>query len=81
MLTSLVVKQDNPGELLRLVDCTPLVDMRITITSDPGTGAKGATGLTHDGNLSADGRQDRAKVATFVATFVAQARRAFDETG
>ncbi|WP_328561755.1 phosphoribosylanthranilate isomerase [Streptomyces coelicoflavus] len=120
VLKSLVVKQDNADELLRLVDDThSFVDMYITDTFDPRTGAKGATGLTHDWNVSAelvrrspkplmmagglnpqnvgdairavrpaavdahtglegpDGRKDRAKVATFVA----EARRAFDEIG
>lgn len=116
ILKSLVVKQGNAEELLRLVDDThPFVDMYITDTFDPKTGAKGATGLTHDWSVSAqlvrrspkplmmagglspenvydairtvkpaavdahsllegpDGRKDRAKVATFVA----EARRAF----
>lgn len=120
VLKSLVVKADNAEELLKLVDDThPFVDMYITDTFDPRTGAKGATGLTHDWNVSAelvrrspkplmmagglnpenvgdairavkpaavdahtglegpDGRKDRAKVATFVA----EARRAFDEIG
>ncbi|MFC7928625.1 MULTISPECIES: phosphoribosylanthranilate isomerase [Streptomyces] len=120
VLKSLVVKEDNAEELLRLVDEThPFVDMYITDTFDPKTGAKGATGLTHDWNVSAelvrrspkplmmagglnpenvydaivavkpaavdahtglegpDGRKDRAKVATFVA----EARRAFDAIG
>ncbi|MEU7304930.1 phosphoribosylanthranilate isomerase [Streptomyces sp. NPDC007206] len=55
VLKSLVVKQDNAEELLRLVDDThPLVDMYITDTFDPRTGAKGATGLTHDWNVSAE---------------------------
>ncbi|MFF5635444.1 phosphoribosylanthranilate isomerase [Streptomyces sp. NPDC012825] len=120
VLKSLVVKEDNAEELLRLVDEThPFVDMYITDTFDPKTGAKGATGLTHDWNVSAelvrrspkplmmagglnpdnvydaivavkpaavdahtglegaDGRKDRTKVATFVA----EARRAFDAIG
>ncbi|MBL3670129.1 phosphoribosylanthranilate isomerase [Streptomyces sp. M2CJ-2] len=55
VLKSLVVKQDNAEELLKLVDDThPFVDMYITDTFDPRTGAKGATGLTHDWNVSAE---------------------------
>ncbi|MEU2923512.1 phosphoribosylanthranilate isomerase [Streptomyces sp. NPDC007251] len=55
VLKSLVVKQDNAEELLRLVDDThPFVDMYITDTFDPRTGAKGATGLAHDWNVSAE---------------------------
>lgn len=55
VLKSLVVKQDNAEELLELVDDThPFVDMYITDTFDPRTGAKGATGLTHDWNVSAE---------------------------
>jgi phosphoribosylanthranilate isomerase len=55
VLKSLVVKEGNADELLRLVDTThPFVDMYITDTFDPKTGAKGATGLTHDWNVSAE---------------------------
>ncbi|WP_328746996.1 phosphoribosylanthranilate isomerase [Streptomyces sp. NBC_00285] len=55
VLKSLVVKQDNAEELLKLVDDThAFVDMYITDTFDPRTGAKGATGLTHDWNVSAE---------------------------
>ncbi|WP_374985127.1 phosphoribosylanthranilate isomerase [Streptomyces fradiae] len=55
VLKSLVVKEDNADELLKLVDDThPFVDMYITDTFDPKTGAKGATGLTHDWNVSAE---------------------------
>lgn len=55
VLKSLVVKQDNADELLKLVDEThPYVDMYITDTFDPKTGAKGATGLTHDWSVSAE---------------------------
>ncbi|WP_212747226.1 phosphoribosylanthranilate isomerase [Streptomyces montanus] len=55
VLKSLVVKEDNAEELLKLVDDThPYVDMYITDTFDPRTGAKGATGLTHDWNVSAE---------------------------
>ncbi len=55
VLKSLVVKEDNVDELLKLVDEThPYVDMYITDTFDPKTGAKGATGLTHDWSVSAE---------------------------
>ncbi|KOU63957.1 N-(5'-phosphoribosyl)anthranilate isomerase [Streptomyces sp. MMG1533] len=55
VLKSLVVKEDNADELLKLVDEThPYVDMYITDTFDPKTGAKGATGLTHDWSVSAE---------------------------
>ncbi|MCX4699290.1 phosphoribosylanthranilate isomerase [Streptomyces sp. NBC_01373] len=55
VLKSLVVKEDNADELLKLVDEThPYVDMYITDTFDPRTGAKGATGLTHDWSVSAE---------------------------
>ncbi|MCQ0025025.1 phosphoribosylanthranilate isomerase [Streptomyces somaliensis DSM 40738] len=55
VLKSLVVREGNTDELLGLVDEThPFVDMYITDTFDPRTGAKGATGLTHDWNVSAE---------------------------
>ncbi len=55
VLKSLVVKQDNADELLQLVDeSAEYVDMFITDTFDPKTGAKGATGLTHDWSVSAE---------------------------
>ncbi|MEO3977569.1 phosphoribosylanthranilate isomerase [Streptomyces sp. CAU 1734] len=55
VLKSLVVKADNADELLRLVDdVAEWVDMFITDTFDPATGAKGATGLTHDWSVSAE---------------------------
>ncbi|MFF1925101.1 phosphoribosylanthranilate isomerase [Streptomyces sp. NPDC058221] len=55
VLKSLVVKEGNIDELLKLVDDThPYVDMYITDTFDPKTGAKGATGLTHDWSVSAE---------------------------
>ncbi|MEW2166601.1 phosphoribosylanthranilate isomerase [Streptomyces sp. NPDC007084] len=55
ILKSLVVKEDNADELLKLVDEThPFVDLYITDTFDPRTGAKGATGLTHDWGVSAE---------------------------
>ncbi|ENU08615.1 phosphoribosylanthranilate isomerase [Acinetobacter calcoaceticus] len=53
ILKSLVVKEDNLDELLVLIDeMSPYVDMFITDTFDPKTGAKGATGKTHDWNIS-----------------------------
>ena len=55
VLKSLVVKKDNVEELLALVDeCAEYVDMFITDTFNPATGAKGATGLTHDWSVSAE---------------------------
>jgi phosphoribosylanthranilate isomerase len=55
VLKSLVVKEDNAEELLALVDeVAEYVDMFITDTFNPATGAKGATGLTHDWNVSAE---------------------------
>ncbi|WP_199610130.1 phosphoribosylanthranilate isomerase [Flocculibacter collagenilyticus] len=55
VLKSLVVKEDNADELLTLVDeCAEYVDMFITDTFDPKTGAKGATGLTHNWDVSAE---------------------------
>lgn len=55
VLKSLVVHGDNLSALLSLVDdCCEFVDMFITDTFDPATGAKGATGQTHDGGISAE---------------------------
>lgn len=55
ILKSLVVREDNAEELLRLVDrVAESVDMFITDTYDPATGAKGATGLSHDWSVSAE---------------------------
>ncbi len=55
VLKSLVVKEDNAEELLQLVDdCADYVDMFITDTFDPATGAKGATGKTHNWDVSAE---------------------------
>ncbi|ALU44535.1 hypothetical protein PRUB_a3349 [Pseudoalteromonas rubra] len=55
ILKSLVVKEDNADELLTLVDeVAEYVDMFITDTFDPKTGAKGATGLTHNWDVSAE---------------------------
>ncbi len=55
ILKSLVVREDNAEELLKLVDdCQQHVDMFITDTFNPATGAKGATGLTHNWDVSAE---------------------------
>lgn len=50
---SLVVAQDNTDELKKTVrGLSPLVDAFITDTYDPATGARGATGKTHDWTIS-----------------------------
>lgn len=55
ILKSLVVREGNAAELLTLIkDVADSVDMFITDTFDPTTGAKGATGLTHDWAVSAE---------------------------
>lgn len=55
VLKSLVVRSDNSAELLAQVDrSAEHVDMFITDTFDPSTGAKGATGLLHDWSVSAE---------------------------
>lgn len=55
VLKSLVVKDDNLAELVTLVEQTAeWVDMFITDTFNPATGAKGATGLLHDWGISAE---------------------------
>jgi phosphoribosylanthranilate isomerase len=55
VLKSLVVREDNADELLKIVDdVADAVDMFITDTFNPATGAKGATGLTHDWGVSAE---------------------------
>ncbi|GIH65849.1 phosphoribosylanthranilate isomerase [Microbispora siamensis] len=55
VLKSLVVKQDNLDELTAIVDeAAEWVDMFITDTFNPATGAKGATGLLHDWSISAE---------------------------
>lgn len=55
LLKSLVVKEDNADELLLLVDeMAEYVDMFITDTFNPKTGAKGATGMTHNWDVSAE---------------------------
>jgi phosphoribosylanthranilate isomerase len=55
ILKSLVVKADNIDELAKIVeDSAEWVDMFITDSFDPATGAKGATGLVHDWGISAE---------------------------
>jgi phosphoribosylanthranilate isomerase len=55
VLKSLVVKADNIDELTGIVDgAAEWVDMFITDSFDPATGAKGATGLVHDWGISAE---------------------------
>ncbi len=54
VVKSLVVRAGNEGELERtLVDASPHVDAFITDTFDAATGASGATGKTHDWDVSA----------------------------
>jgi phosphoribosylanthranilate isomerase len=53
IIKSLVVKADNRGQLARDVnELAPYVDAFITDTFDPRTGASGATGQTHDWQVS-----------------------------
>lgn len=53
IIKSLVVAQDNYTELEKLVDnLSEWTDVFITDTFDPSTGAEGATGKTHDWNIS-----------------------------
>jgi phosphoribosylanthranilate isomerase len=55
VLKSLVVREGNTDELLRTVEETSdWVDMFITDTFNPATGAKGATGMVHDWSVSAE---------------------------
>ncbi|MEV6705970.1 phosphoribosylanthranilate isomerase [Micromonospora wenchangensis] len=55
VLKSLVVKEDNIDELTKIVEeSAEWVDMYITDSFNPATGAKGATGLTHDWSVSAE---------------------------
>ncbi|MFL6114524.1 MAG: phosphoribosylanthranilate isomerase, partial [Catenulispora sp.] len=55
VLKSLVVKTDNITELSGIVeDTAEWVDMFITDTYNPATGAKGATGMVHDWDVSAE---------------------------
>lgn len=53
VIKSLVIGLHPAGKLLEIVRCTaPYVDAYITDTYDPGTGASGATGKTHDWRVS-----------------------------
>ncbi|NUN09863.1 MAG: phosphoribosylanthranilate isomerase [Ignavibacteriaceae bacterium] len=53
VIKSLVVRGDNLTELEETVEAlSPYCDMFITDTFDPSTGAEGATGRTHDWNIS-----------------------------
>jgi phosphoribosylanthranilate isomerase len=53
IIKSLVIHGDNIGQLETLVDqLHPLVDAFITDTYDAATGRSGATGMTHDWQLS-----------------------------
>jgi len=53
IIKSLVVHEKNQSELEKtLMELTPWVDAFITDTFDPETGASGATGKTHDWNIS-----------------------------
>jgi len=53
VIKSLIVQGDNFNDLRDdLAQFAPLVDSFITDTFDPATGARGATGKTHDWNVS-----------------------------
>ncbi len=53
IIKSLVVATNNLDKLVNMVkDFSPYVDAFITDTFDPETGAEGATGKTHDWNIS-----------------------------
>ncbi len=55
VVKSLVVRSDNHQSLVAMVTETyDWVDMYVTDTFDPATGASGATGLVHDWRISAD---------------------------
>ena len=55
LLKSLVVRADNIGELTGIVEgAAEWVDMFITDSFNPATGAKGATGLVHDWSISTE---------------------------
>lgn len=52
-IKSLVITNDNESLLVKTInDLDPLIDAYITDTYDPSTGASGATGKTHDWNIS-----------------------------
>jgi len=53
IIKSLVVAGENIEKLVKMVETfSPYVDAFITDTFDPATGAEGATGKTHDWNVS-----------------------------
>jgi phosphoribosylanthranilate isomerase len=53
LIKSLIVGEDNLSELKQIIEkYQPLVDAFITDTYDPSTGRTGATGKTHDWNIS-----------------------------
>jgi phosphoribosylanthranilate isomerase len=53
VIKSLVVRENNFSDLEKIIDTlSTWVDMYITDTFDPSTGASGATGKTHDWNIS-----------------------------
>lgn len=53
IIKSLVVYKNNLADLTALLEeLAPYVDMFITDTFDPATGASGATGMTHDWTVS-----------------------------
>ncbi len=53
VIKSLVVKENNLSDLEKIVHTfSPWIDFYITDTFDPKTGASGATGKTHDWNIS-----------------------------
>ncbi len=53
LIKALIVRPGDPDELLgRIREFAPLVDAFITDTWDPQTGARGATGKTHDWDVS-----------------------------
>lgn len=53
LIKALVVRPGNLEELIHMAgDCGPLVDAFVTDTWDPQTGARGATGKTHDWEAS-----------------------------
>jgi phosphoribosylanthranilate isomerase len=62
IIKSLVVRENNLSDLLVSVEkLSPFVDAFITDTFDPKTGAEGATGKTHDWNVSAKLREKSSK--------------------
>lgn len=53
LIKSLVIRNNNENELIETIkEFDPFIDAYITDTYDPSTGASGATGKTHDWNIS-----------------------------